>query len=220
MVQFDPLSLILPMEEFINGIIEGIRGMDPIEGIAVLGGLAYIAFATRESILCWYAAMVSNLLFIGIFFDAGLFTKVPLRAYYLLMAFYGLYEWRRGGKGANKAPIRTLHLPYHLIGIGSSLILGLGVAYFLSSWEEASMPYLDATTTALSVFTTWMVARKYLENWFYWIAIDGASIYLYASQELYLTSFLFTVFTAMAIAGAWNWTRNYRAQAELNGQDP
>lgn len=214
MVRSDLLSLTIPMEEFFRGIVEGIRDMAPIEGIAVLAGIAYIAFAAKGSILCWYAAMISNLLFIGIFFDAALYTKVPLRAYYLIMAFYGLYEWRKGGKGGTGAPIRTLPLPHHLIGIATCAVIGLVLANFLTGWTDASMPYLDALTTLFSVFTTWMVARKYLENWFYWIVIDSASIYLYASQELYMTSFLYGLFTAMAILGAWNWSKQYTAQRQ------
>lgn len=92
-------------------------------------------------------------------------------------------------------------------------LVGILAAKTLSTYTEASMPYLDALTTSFSIFTTLMVARKYLENWFYWIAIDGVSIYLYASQELYLTMGLFVIFTIMAIAGAWNWTRRYARTA-------
>ncbi len=198
------------MEEILRSILEGIKGYSPLEGIAVLSGLAYIGLATRENVLCWYAAMLGNILFIGIFVDAALYTKVPLRAYYLVMAFYGLYEWKKGGEKGSPVPIRTLPFSYHAVGIAICTTLALGVAYFLSRWTNASMPYLDSLTTIFSLFTTWMVARKYLENWGYWIAIDGASIYLYASQELYQTAFLYVIFTIMAIVGLRNWGKRYR----------
>lgn len=201
------------MEEILHHIIEGIKGYSLLEGIAVLSGLAYIGLATRESILCWYAAMLGNVLFIIIFFDAALYTKVPLRAYYLLMAFYGLYEWKKGAEEGAPAPIRTLRPSYHALGIVTCTIAGTVLAFSLARWTDASMPYLDSLTTVFSLFTTWMVARKYLENWIYWIAIDGVSIYLYASQELYQTAFLYIIFTIMAIIGIWNWGRRYQKEA-------
>ncbi len=175
--------------------------------------MAYIALAANERILCWYAAMIGNVLFIVLFLDASLYTKVLLRAYYLVMAFYGVYQWKRGSfHGKKGLPIRTLPLSYHLIAILGCLGIGLGTGLYLESATDAAMPYLDATTTVFSLFTTWMVARKYLENWLYWIAIDGASIYLYASQGLGQTALLYGVFTAMAIWGVFNWRRHYRQQ--------
>lgn len=201
------------MEEVLRSILDGIKGYSLVEGIAVLSGIAYIGLATRENILCWYAAMLGNILFITIFLDAALYTKVPLRAYYLVMAFYGLYEWQKGGKSSRPIPIRTLHPLYHAVGIASCAIAGLGLAYILALQTDASMPYLDSLTTVFSLFTTWMVARKYLENWIYWIVIDGASIYLYASQELFQTAFLYLIFTSMAVYGTWSWAKRYQEKS-------
>ena len=75
--------------------------------------------------------------------------------------------------------------------MGSVLLLSAASGWLLSQYTGAAWPYLDSFTTWGAVLTTWMVARKLLENWLYWIVIDGLSIFLYIDRELYLTAALF-----------------------------
>jgi len=72
------------------------------------------------------------------------------------------------------------------------------------------LPYLDSFTTWASVVTTFMVARKILENWFYWLVIDSVSIYLYFDRELYFTSLLFAIYIVIIFFGWFAWNRSYR----------
>ena len=203
------------MEDLFRTIAAEAARTPLLEWVAVCSSLLYIGLATRENSLCWYPAMLASICFGVLLFQADLYMKVPLRGYYLVMAFYGLYEWRKGGKGGTPLPIRTLPPRYHLLGIAFFTMIGLLFAYGFSRWTDASMPYLDGLTTVFSLFTTWLVARKYLENWLYWIVIDGASIQLYASQDLYLTALLYLLFTLMAIYGAIDWGKRYlREKAE------
>lgn len=204
------------MEEFLRSVLEGFKEQSQLELAAVLFGVGYIALAAQEKVLCWYSAMIGNILFILVFLEADLYTKVGLRGYYLLMAFYGLYHWKKGGKGKKEeAPIGRFPLSGHLIAILSCSLLSIGIAYYLDRHSDAAMPYLDTSTTVFALITTWMVARKLLENWYYWIVIDGASIYLYSSKELYATTFLFILFTLMAFWGAYHWTRRYKQEQAM-----
>jgi nicotinamide mononucleotide transporter len=78
---------------------------------------------------------------------------------------------------------------------------------------DAVFPYLDSFTTVAAVVTTYMVARKVLENWVYWFVIDSVAIYLYIARELYLTSALFIVYLVLVVAGFRRWRREWRAEA-------
>ena len=83
----------------------------------------------------------------------------------------------------------------------------------LMFWGLFTHPILDSFTTWGSIVTTWMVARKILENWLYWLVIDSASIYLYLDRELYLTAALFAVYLVIVIFGYFQWLQHYRARS-------
>jgi len=80
-------------------------------------------------------------------------------------------------------------------------------------YSTAALPYLDSFTTWGSVLTTWMVARKILENWLYWLLIDSVSIYLYLDRALYLTALLFLAYVVIALLGYYQWRKHYLARS-------
>jgi len=90
------------------------------------------------------------------------------------------------------------------------IILSLLSGYLLNNHTTAVMPYLDSFTTWGAVLTTYMVAKKILENWIYWIVIDTLAIYLYVDRELYLTAFLMMVYVVLAIFGFKIWLKTYQ----------
>ena len=79
------------------------------------------------------------------------------------------------------------------------------------SHTNAAFPYADSFTTVAAIVTTFMVARKVLENWGYWFVIDSISVYLYAARELYLTALLFVLYLILIVIGFRSWYRDYRA---------
>ena len=101
----------------------------------------------------------------------------------------------------------------HIIAL---LLIGLGTAatgYYLQNGTEARLPYLDSFTTWSSVVTTYMVAKKILENWIYWLVIDSVSIYLYLDRELYFTALLFSIYIIIIFFGWFSWLKSYRQTA-------
>lgn len=193
-----------------------IAPMSPWELAAVVLGIAYLLLAMRENILCWYAAFVSTLIFTFLFWDASLLMESALQIYYLAMAVYGWYQWtqsnNREGEGEpeNELSITTWGLTQHLTAIGSILVLTLCSGWLLLEYSSAALPFLDSFTTWGAVVTTFMVARKILENWLYWIVIDGASVYLYIDRELYLTALLFSGYVIIVCFGFWQWLKRYQ----------
>lgn len=180
------------------------------EVIAVILAIAYLVLAMYENILCWLAALLSTSIYVVLFFDVNLYMESGLQIYYIIMALYGWYAWRKHNDGSEDLHISTWSVKQHLMAATAILIITSISAYLLKN-TGASYPWLDSFTTWSAVLTTWMVARKILENWLYWIVIDSISIYLFINKELYLTALLFLIYVILCISGYRQWNIKYRA---------
>ena len=170
--------------------------------------IAYLVLAIRQSIWCWGAALASSVLYVVVFVGARLYMESAVNVFYAVMAVYGWYEWRYGGERHRGVLIDVWPARYHaaaLATIGVSTVL---FGFYLSSTSEAS-PYVDSFTTVGAVITTYMVARKVLENWIYWFVIDSVEVYLFVSRELYLTSLLFVVYLILVVFGFRGWLKDF-----------
>lgn len=183
-----------------------------IEAISVLSALVYLLLAVKQHLSCWYAAALSVTLYMIIFyFYAQLLFEALLQFYYLGMAYYGYKSWQDGANQTNSArSVTSWPLGHHLIVIFVIGSLSFIVGSLAQSYTEAKLPFLDASTTLASIFATWLLVRKVLENWIYWIVIDAASIYLYLDRGLYLTVLLFILYTGIAFLGWRAWRGSYR----------
>ena len=184
-----------------------------LETVAVVLGIAYLLFAMRENSLCWYCAFISTGIYIWIFGDVSLYMESALNAYYMVMAVYGWYQWRRGGSSANGIKLSVWGIKQHMAAIGLVLILSVVSGYLLSQNTEAHMPYIDSFTSWGSVITTFMVARKVLENWLYWIVINSVAIFLYIDRDLYQTAGLFAIYIILSVIGFIAWRKAYFQQS-------
>jgi nicotinamide mononucleotide transporter len=180
------------------------------ELIAVLTSLLYVYFATKGRRLCWLFALISTTLSTFIFMKVQLYLESALQIFYILMAVYGYFTWRKSNNENQK--IRTWTVRKHLLNIGISLIVMLVFGYLFSTRTDQESPYIDAFTTVFSLAATFMVAYRILENWIYWIVIDTVSIYLYQTKELYLSAVLMLLFTLLAVKGLYTWENAYKTQ--------
>ena len=199
------------MELIETYLLQALAAMSIAEIIAVIFGIVYIYFAAQNDIRCWYAALVSVSFYIYLCLEAKLYAETGLQVYYWGMAIYGWWSWN-GQKSKGELPIKKLTINQHLIIIGSGFLLVLLLGYVLSTNTNAAMPYLDSFTTIFSLITTVLVARKILSNWLYWLVIDAAAVYLYASRELYLTALLFIAYVVIVIFGYIKWKKIYQLQ--------
>jgi len=183
------------------------------EALAVLLGIAYLLLAMRESLWCWPAAFLSTLIYLFLFWHADLPMESGLQFYYLAMAVYGWWHWRGGaGAAAEPLPVRTWPWHYHVAAIVLVLAASLASGAALTHAGLGRLPYLDSFTTWGAILTTWMVAQKLLENWLYWLVVDGVSLYLYLDRGLHLTALLFVVYLVIVVFGYFQWRRHYREQ--------
>jgi len=196
--------------EVINTIAHQLLQNSLLELVAVVFAVAYLVLAVKENSLCWYAAGISTLIFLFIFWDVKLYMESGLQIYYLAMAFYGWYQWRGAQTETVSLRVSKWRAKQHVVALALIATLTFVSGSLLNSGTDANLPYLDSFTTWASVVTTFMVARKILENWFYWLVIDSVSIYLYLDRELYFTSLLFAIYVVIIFFGWFAWNRSYR----------
>jgi nicotinamide mononucleotide transporter len=193
-------------------VLAGARAMSPWETAAVLLAIGYLLLAVRENIWCWYCAFASTAIYTVLFWDVSLLMESALNVYYMGMAVFGWYQWTHGrtaGDGTETGvTIHSLSRNQHLVIVVVIGNLSLISGYLLSQYSEAAWPYVDSFTTWASVITTYLVAKKFLENWLYWIVIDSVSIPLYLDRGLPLTALLFAAYVAIAITGFFSWKRH------------
>lgn len=198
------------MIEFFSTVWDQFLRNSLLELVAVVFAIAYLVLAVRESILCWFAAGMSTLIFLVVFWDVSLYMETGLQIYYLAMAAFGWHEWQNASDGSANLQVSKWRMQQHLIALSLIALLTFISGYLLSSGTDAQLPYLDSFTTWASVVTTFMVVRKVLENWIYWLVIDTVSIYLYIDRELYFTSMLFAVYIVIIFFGWASWSKSYQ----------
>lgn len=192
-----------------------------LETVAVVLSIAYLVLAMRENSLCWCCAFFSTAIYVVIFGDVSLYMESALNIYYMAMAIYGWYQWRRGGPGNQGVALSVWSARQHFFAIGSIALATVISGYMLTETTEARLPYIDSFTTWASILTTVMVARKVLENWLYWIVINSVSIFLYLDRELYQTAAMFVLYLVLATIGYFAWRKNYLEQnAHITAANP
>lgn len=177
----------------------------PLEVAGTLLGLLYLWLEWRASLYLWFVGFVMPCVYVVVYFRAGLYADFAMQVYYILAGIYGLILWGFGRK--RDTPQRPItHTPHTLwwplLGITAGLWLTIGWALSLT---DSNVVWLDAFTTALSIVATWMLAKKYAEQWLAWVAVDAVSSGLYIYKGLYATAGLYGLYTIIAVLGYYKW---------------
>ncbi len=173
--------------------------------------ILYLFLAIKQNIWCWVAGFFSTFIYTILFFDALLLMDSFLNLYYLLMSIYGWYSWKYTNKliEKEKLEISKLSLKTNLSSILILTCLSIILGYIMDNYTQAQYAYLDTFTTIFAIFSTFLLAKKILENWLYWIVIDTVSIYIYINKGFYLTTILFIIYTILAFIAYINWKKEY-----------
>ena len=181
-----------------------------IELAGTVFGLIYIWFSVRQSLNTWPAGIITSLLYCSVYFGAKFYANMGLQLYYLIISVYGWWSWKNGSKtdnGAEELSVSRTTLTLWIRLFVINLILTGLMYYLLGLHTDSPIPFGDAFTTSLSIIATWMLTRKKLEHWLIWIFVDLISISLYLYRGLYFTTFLFLVYTVMAVIGYYEWQK-------------
>lgn len=200
--------------EFLTQILSGFTAMSHWEYIAVGLSMAYLLLAIKENLWCWPAAFLSTLIYTIMYWNGALLMESLLNFYYMYMAVFGWLVWRKGKKDQAQRAITSWSINRHVILITLTTLASLLIGYVMKNYTHADFAYLDSFTTCFAVVTTYLVAKKVLENWLYWIVIDAASMYLYYEKGYYPTLVLFVFYTVMAAWGFKTWCDEYQQNQE------
>lgn len=182
-----------------------------IEILGVITGIIYLWLEYRASIYLWIAGIVMPAIYIFIYYDAGLYADFGINIYYLVIALYGWLAWKTGFTiFGSKGPAKELRISHTPRNVWMKILLAYATAQIFITWlliscTDSTVPYADSFTTALSIVGMWMLARKYIEQWWVWCVVDVASSALYIYKGLYLTAILYAVYAIIAIFGYLKW---------------
>lgn len=187
------------------------------EWLGALLGLIMVVCNARVSAWGWPLAMGSSLLYALVFLDSRLYGQAVLQLVFVAMAAWGLWEWLRNAPAPDgpsvKSPADERLQPrlasafvLRRCGLAALLLWGL-LGTLLAHTTDSPAPYADALPTAGSLVATWMLARKYHENWLAWLAVNVCAVLLFAQQRLWPTVALYAVFALMSAWGWWMWRR-------------
>ena len=179
---------------------------DWIEPAAVILAIAYLLLAVKQNISCWFAAFFSSLLYFFVMYSAGLYMEAGLQIFYCVMAVYGWTQWRTSLPNNKKFLVKTWNRNQHIKAISLIILLALTSGWALEKFTNAALPFIDSLTTWGAIVTTYMVAKRLLENWIYWFVIDTISVFLFYSRGLFLTSILFFAYLIIIYFGYKSWT--------------
>ncbi|MGP1476148.1 MAG: nicotinamide riboside transporter PnuC [Phocaeicola sp.] len=178
-----------------------------LEVTGTLVGLVYLWLEYKASIWLWVAGIIMPAIYIFVYYKAGLYADFGINVYYLIAAVYGLALWKRGTAKKKELPItftpKNVYLPLIVVFIVALLL----IAWILIRFTDSNVPWWDSFTTALSIVGIWMLAKKYIEQWFTWIAVDTVSCGLYIYKELYFTSVLYGLYALIVVLGYFKWKR-------------
>ena len=189
--------------DFLTQTLSGFTAMSHWEYIAVGLSIAYLLLAIKESLWCWPAAFFSTLIYTIMYWNGALLMESLLNFYYMYMAVFGWMVWRKGK--ADNISITSWSTQRHAILIGATSLAAIIIGYVMQNYTHADFAYLDSFTTCFAVVTTYLVAKKVLENWLYWIVIDAVCIGLYWEKSLYFFSLLFVMYVILAAYGLKQW---------------
>lgn len=185
------------------------------EFIGFVVGILYLYWEYHADPRMWFANIVMPIISFWVYYRAGLYADFAMNCYYFIMAIYGYIAWTRGIRRGDSAR-RISH-----ISLGTAVatvVVFFGVYALIAMWliicTDSSVPYLDAFTTAMSIIATWMLARKYIEQWLAWIAVDAVCVYLYFFKDRQFYAVLYGIYTVIAVLGYMKWRKLMKKEHE------
>ncbi|WP_243077138.1 nicotinamide riboside transporter PnuC [Microbacterium sp. SS28] len=192
-----------------------------IEAFGFVTGALCVWAVARQYSWNWPVGLLNNLAFLALFLGYGLYADAVLQVAFFGLGVYGWIAWSRQGRalGSSVVPIRRATTIEAVAGVAIAGVATCVIAFALNALTDSIVPWPDAFILAFSLLATWGQARKMLEQWWVWIAVDVVSIPLYAYKGLWLTALLYTGFLALCIYGLRSWTRQLRDPQRSVDQD-
>lgn len=184
----------------------------PLELISFVLAAITVILNIRQKHWAWLFSIVSSATYAAVFFDARLYGDMGLQFVFIAASIWGWYQWLHG---SDHQPLVVTRLKSsHRVGALAAWLAGFVLlSTFLDNFTDTDVPHADGFLTAGSLVGQLLLARKKVENWHVWIAVDILYVGLYLYKGLVLTAVLYGVFVLLAIAGLRTWSALARERA-------
>ena len=186
-----------------------------LEIIAVFFGFLSVWFSKNNNILVFPTGMINTSIFVYLLLKWSLLGDMIINAYYFIMSIYGWYFWLKGTNNTvspiSKVSNKDIRIVV-LLFISSAVFVSLVYSFF-DKWETI-VSYIDILTTAIFFAAMWLMAKRKVESWIFWIVGNIISVPLYLHKGLAFTSIQYFIFTVIAIAGYIKWKELYNKQIQ------
>jgi nicotinamide mononucleotide transporter len=182
----------------------------PLSWAELLGfatGLWCVALVARRNVLNFPVGIANCALLLLLFAEARLYADAGLQLVFIALGLQGWWLWQRDRSSRHEAVAVTRAGRAELSRVIALCLLLAAALYLLLTWARGSVPVLDALIAALSLAAQWLLNRRKLEHWYFWITVDVISIPVYAYKELYLVALLYAVYLVLCIGGLRAWRR-------------
>jgi nicotinamide mononucleotide transporter len=194
--------------------------LDWLDIATTILGLIYIWLEYRAHIALWVVGIVMPALDVYLYYRHGLYGDAGMAVYYTVAAVYGLLVWKfkKTKKSHQSLPIipmpREQYLPAAVFFFAAWAL----TYYVLITWTNSTVPVLDSFTNALSFVGLWALARKYLEQWFFWIVVDAVCCVLYVQKGIPFKAGLYGLYVVIAVFGYLKWKKMVKIPKPKNKQ--
>lgn len=199
--------------------------LDILDIVTTLLGLLYIWFEYRASIWLWLVGVIMPAFDIVLYWQHGLYGDAGMAVYYTLAGLYGYAVWHYAqkykkdeGRLSKKGDLPITHMPKRLyLPMTLFFIIAWAITwYVLKVYTNSNVPILDGFTNALSIVGMLALARKYIEQWLFWIVVDIVCCYLYVTKGLPFKAMLYGLYIVIAVAGYFRWKKESISKKSSN----
>ena len=186
-----------------------------LEILGTICGIVYLYQELKADIYMWVTGIIMPAISLFVYYDAGLYADLGINVYYLFAAIYGFLVWRFGKNeeeevkddSAAEEGLVITHTPKSRYGLFVLVFLltFFPIGYVLQHYTDSTVPWWDSFTKALSIVGMWMLARKWVEQWWVWVGVDLVSACLYIYKGIYFYAALYAIYTIIAIYGYYKW---------------
>ena len=189
-----------------------------LEIVGSIIGFVYLWQEVKASIWLWLTGIIMPAIYTIVYYKSGLYADFGIQIYYIVAAIYGFMVWKFGKKDDKKAELKIVHTSARqaVVLFTISALVFIPIYLILTNFTDSTVPFFDSETTALSVVALWMLAKKHVEQWLVWIAVDGVSSGLYFYKGIYFTAVLYLVYTIVAVYGYKKWNLKEKQQYDDN----
>ena len=205
----------MTIQEIFQQFITDIQNTGWLEYIAVVAGIISVWFSKKENIWVYPTGLINTLFYIYLSFKGGLLGEASVNFYYTIMSIYGWIGWARIDNNKNKvlnisAGNKKEWTEQFLFFAAFYLIIYLALSYLKTNFAPEAIPWADAFASAAAFTAMWLMTKKKVESWYWWIATNIASIPLYFVKHYVFTSVYYLILLVMAVFGLLEWIRRQK----------